>query len=163
MVRVTLLSNWSVIANGKVTETKEIFKVITKYNAGFLPGHSTVYQLIETYYIIVKCIDDEKSCCLVFSDLSKACNRVWHKGSLLKNRNKRNNRQWFTMATSNVQRRFIIKYLYKIGYIARFSVRTLPPFWYMVMMMKNMLLFCRVFADDNLSNLSNMHRRIFLL
>ena len=55
-----------------------------KYQAGFLPGHSTVYQLIETYHNIVKSIDDGKSCCIVFCDLSKAFDRVWHKGLLFK-------------------------------------------------------------------------------
>lgn len=29
-----------------------------KYQAGFLPGHSTLYQLLETYHSIVKAIDD---------------------------------------------------------------------------------------------------------
>lgn len=53
-----------------------------KYQAGFLPGHSTVYQLIVTYHNIVKSIDDGKSCCIVFCDLSKAFGRVWHKGLL---------------------------------------------------------------------------------
>ena len=37
-----------------------------KYQAGFLPGHSTVYQLIDTYHSIVKNIDEGKSCCMVF-------------------------------------------------------------------------------------------------
>jgi hypothetical protein len=40
-----------------------------KYQAGFLPGHSTVYQLIETYYNILKSIDDGKSCCMIFHSL----------------------------------------------------------------------------------------------
>lgn len=52
-----------------------------KHQAGFLPGHSTVYQLIETYHNIVKSIDDGKSCCIVFCGLSKALNRVWNKVS----------------------------------------------------------------------------------
>lgn len=55
-----------------------------KYQAGFLPGHSTVYQLIVTYHNIVKSIGDGKSCCIVFCDLSKAFGRVWHKGLLFK-------------------------------------------------------------------------------
>jgi hypothetical protein len=43
-----------------------------KYQAGFLPGHSTVFQLLETYHSNVKSIDDGKFCCMVFCDLSKA-------------------------------------------------------------------------------------------
>jgi hypothetical protein len=53
-----------------------------KYQAGFLSGHSTVFQLLETYHSIVKSIDDGKFCCMVFCDLSKAFGRVWHKGPL---------------------------------------------------------------------------------
>lgn len=45
-----------------------------------MPGHSTVYQLIETYDYIIKAIDDGKFCCVVFCDLSKAFHRAWHKG-----------------------------------------------------------------------------------
>jgi hypothetical protein len=37
-----------------------------RYQAGFLPGHSTVYQLLETYHNIVQSIDDGKMCCMVF-------------------------------------------------------------------------------------------------
>lgn len=43
-----------------------------KYQAGFLPGHSTMYQLLEIYHSIVKSIDEGKFCCMVFCDLSKA-------------------------------------------------------------------------------------------
>ena len=49
-----------------------------KYQAGFLPGHSTVYQLLETYHSIVQSIDEGKYCCMIFCDLSKAFDRVWH-------------------------------------------------------------------------------------
>ena len=55
-----------------------------KYQAGFLPGHSTVYQLTETYYCILKTLDEGKLSCIVFCDLSKAFDRVWHKGLLFK-------------------------------------------------------------------------------
>jgi hypothetical protein len=55
-----------------------------RYQAGFLPGHSTVYQLLETYHNIVQSIDDGKLCCMVFCDLSKAFDRVWHKGLIFK-------------------------------------------------------------------------------
>ena len=60
------------------------YNLFYKYQAGFLPGHSTVFQLLETYHSIVKCIDEGKSCCMIFCDLSKAFDRVWHKGLLFK-------------------------------------------------------------------------------
>ena len=58
--------------------------LFNKYHAGFLPGHSSVYQLIETYDSIVKAIEKGQGCCMIFCDLSKAFDRVWHKGLLFK-------------------------------------------------------------------------------
>ena len=55
-----------------------------RYQAGFLPGHSTVYQLLETYLNIVQSIDEGKYCCMIFCDLSKAFDRVWHNGLIFK-------------------------------------------------------------------------------
>ena len=55
-----------------------------KYQAGFLLGHSTVYQLIDMYDHIVKALDECKSWCMVFCDLSKAFDRVCHRGLLFK-------------------------------------------------------------------------------
>ena len=55
-----------------------------QYQAGFLPGHSTVYQLIEVYHNIVSSLDAGKSMCMVFCDLSKAFDRVWHQGLIYK-------------------------------------------------------------------------------
>ena len=55
-----------------------------QYQAGFLPGHCTVYLLLETYHSIVQNIDEGKLCCMVFCHFSKAFDRVWHKGLLLK-------------------------------------------------------------------------------
>lgn len=40
-----------------------------KYQAGFLQGHSTVFQLLETYDDIVWRTVEGKSCCMVFPDL----------------------------------------------------------------------------------------------
>jgi len=55
------------------------------YNqSGFLSGHSTVYQLIELYHGIVSALDSGNECCMVFCDLSKAFDRVWHRGLLYK-------------------------------------------------------------------------------
>lgn len=53
----------------------------SKYQARFLPGHSTVFQLIETYDHILRATDQGQSC-MIFCDLSKAFDRVWHKGLL---------------------------------------------------------------------------------
>ncbi len=52
--------------------------------SGFLPGHSTVYQLIDIYDQICKSFDAHQYTCMVFCDISKAFDRVWHKGLLFK-------------------------------------------------------------------------------
>ena len=58
--------------------------LIYKDQPGFLPGHSTVFQLIDIYNQICIGFDDRKSTCIVFCDISKAFDRVWHKGLLFK-------------------------------------------------------------------------------
>ena len=58
--------------------------LIYKYQSGFLPNNSTVYQLLEIYHNICMGMEDKKNTCLVFCDISKAFDRVWHKGLLLK-------------------------------------------------------------------------------
>ena len=54
------------------------------YQSGFIPGHSTVHQLIEIYDHICKSLDNKDLNCLAFCDVSKAFDRVWHRGLLLK-------------------------------------------------------------------------------
>ena len=49
-----------------------------------MPGHSTVYQLIELYHKICLALEDHKHTCMIFCDISKAFDRVWHKGLILK-------------------------------------------------------------------------------
>ena len=59
--------------------------LIYKYQSGFLPNKiSTVYQLLEMYHNICMSMEEKKSTCMVFCDISKAFDRVWHKGLLLK-------------------------------------------------------------------------------
>ena len=52
--------------------------------SGFLAGHSTVYQLIDMYHQICLSIDSKQYTCMTFCDVSKAFDRVWHKGLLVK-------------------------------------------------------------------------------
>ena len=58
--------------------------LIYNKQSGFIPGHSTVYQLIDIYNQICKSFDEKLSTCIVFCDISKAFDRVWHKGLLFK-------------------------------------------------------------------------------
>ena len=58
--------------------------LLYKYQSGFLPNHSTVYQLIDIYHHICQALDQSQVSCMVFCDISKAFDRVWHKGLLFK-------------------------------------------------------------------------------
>jgi hypothetical protein len=54
------------------------------WQSGFLPGSSTVTQLIEIYDQFCKAVSAGKDIRVVFLDISKAFDRVWHAGLLHK-------------------------------------------------------------------------------
>ena len=59
-------------------------KLLYDYQSGFIPGHSTVHQLIEIYDNICRSLENKDLNCITFCDVSKAFDRVWHRGLLLK-------------------------------------------------------------------------------
>ena len=58
--------------------------LISKVQSGFTPGDSAVFQLADLYNTFAKAIDDGKEVRVVFCDISKAFDRVWHRGLLFK-------------------------------------------------------------------------------
>ena len=78
---------------GKISE-RNIFKhvynhfrensLITRWQSGFLPESSTVTQLLEMYHQCYNAINECKDLRMVYLDISKAFDRVWHKGLLFK-------------------------------------------------------------------------------
>ena len=52
--------------------------LINKWQSGFLPGSSTVTQLLEMYNQFYSAIDEGKDVRIVYLDISKAFDRVWH-------------------------------------------------------------------------------------
>ena len=58
--------------------------LIYKYQSGFLPNHSTTFHLIDIYHYICQAVDNNQHSCMVFCDVSKAFDRVWHKGRIFK-------------------------------------------------------------------------------
>ena len=58
--------------------------LLYSYQSGFLPGHSTVYQLLEINHNICKNIDNRLSSIIIFCDISKAFDRIWHKALINK-------------------------------------------------------------------------------
>ena len=53
---------------------------LTKHQSGFRPNDSTVNQLAYMYHEFCKALDDKKDVRIVFCDISKAFDRVWHQG-----------------------------------------------------------------------------------
>ena len=61
-------------------------EVLTTFESGFISGDSTctVNQLVDIYSSFCKAIDDGKKVRAIFCDISKAFDRIWHKGLLYK-------------------------------------------------------------------------------
>ena len=94
---LSLLSNYRPISllntAGKVFERlifKHLFNhfrdnnILTSLQSGFIPGDSTVNQLTYLYNTFCCALDDGKEVRVVFCDISKAFDRVWHPGLLHK-------------------------------------------------------------------------------
>ena len=58
--------------------------IITKFQSGFTKGDSTTNQLTNTYNTFASALDNGKEIRVVFFDISKAFDRVWHKGLIYK-------------------------------------------------------------------------------
>ena len=59
--------------------------LLYKYQAGFLPNQSTAFQLIDIQYqLTCQAFDNNQFSCMLFCDVSKAFDRVWHKGLIFK-------------------------------------------------------------------------------
>ena len=58
--------------------------VVSPFQSGFIQGDSTTYQLLHTYHTFCEAVDNGKEVRAVFCDISKAFDRVWHKGLLHK-------------------------------------------------------------------------------
>lgn len=105
---------------GKVMEKiihKHIFNfskeqnVITCFQSGFVPGDSTTNQLVEIYNTFCKALDEGKEVRAIFCDISKAFDRVWHKGLLFKLQNVGISGcllQWFSSYLSGRKQRVVI-------------------------------------------------------
>ena len=58
--------------------------LLSSLQSGFIPGDSTVNQLTYLYNTFCQALDSGKEVRAVFCDVSKAFDRVWHGGLLLK-------------------------------------------------------------------------------
>ena len=60
--------------------------MLTDKNSGFKHSDSTVNQLLFITQKIENTLDDKHDACIVFLDVSKAFDKVWHKHVLFKTR-----------------------------------------------------------------------------
>jgi len=58
--------------------------LLTEKNSGFKKSDSTVNQLTFIIHRITQALDQREDACLVFLDISKAFDRVWHSGLIFK-------------------------------------------------------------------------------
>ena len=86
--------------------------IITPYQSGFQSGDSTINQLVYLYNKFLKALDEGKEIRLVFCDISKAFDRVWHKGLIFKLKSigvSGDMLEWFTNYLSNRRQRVCIR------------------------------------------------------
>lgn len=86
-------------------------KLLTDKNSGFKRQDSTVNQLLHITNKISDAHDQKKDACLIFLDISKAFDRVWHKGLLFKLRQfgiSGRLLQWFSSYLSNRKQQVLI-------------------------------------------------------
>ena len=86
-------------------------EVLTTLQSGFISGDSTVNQLVDIYNSFCKAIDEAKEVRAIFCDISKAFDRVWHKGLLYKLQTvgiTGHLLQWFTDYLNNRKKRVVL-------------------------------------------------------
>ena len=58
--------------------------LLTDRNSGFRSGDGTLYQLLAMSHELHEALDNGHAMCIVFMDMSKAFDKVWHKGVIFK-------------------------------------------------------------------------------
>ena len=86
-------------------------KLITPFQSGFIKNDSTTYQLLKLNHTFCEAVDQGKEVRCVFCDISKAFDRVWHRGLLHKLSSigiKGNVLRWFSSYLSERSQRVVI-------------------------------------------------------
>ena len=85
--------------------------LLTPLQSGFISGDSTTNQLLNIYHMFCEAVDNGKEVRVVFCDISKAFDRVWHKGLLFKLAAigcSKSFLRWFTSYLSGRRQRVVI-------------------------------------------------------
>ena len=128
---LSIVSNYRPISllnsEGKVFERlvfKHLYNHLHRHNlisslqSGFMPGDSTVNQLAYLYNTFCQTLDAGKEVRVVFCDISKAFDRVWHSGLLLKLQAAGVTVEvlaWFKSYLSN-RKQYLIGFSFKLGF-----------------------------------------------
>ena len=59
-------------------------KIVSIHQSGLIPGDSTVNQLVSIHHDLCKALENHNDIQLIFFDISKPFDKVWHKGFLHK-------------------------------------------------------------------------------
>ena len=59
-------------------------EILSALQSGFIPGDSAVSQLVDIYNTFCKSLDEGNEVLAVFCNISKAFDRVWHRGLIFK-------------------------------------------------------------------------------
>jgi hypothetical protein len=105
--------------------------LLKPFQSGFVPGASTVNQLTYLYNFFTEAFDSGKEVRAVFCDISKAFDRVWHKGLLYKLRRfgiKGNLIGWFSSYLSNRKQRVVVPGAHQGGILSE-QVYLKGPSW----------------------------------
>lgn len=81
---VVLGKDWKKCLQQKTLEYLNYNSLITKHQSGFIPGDSTVYHLLNLYHDLCSSLDQGITVQAIFFDISKAFDRVWHRGLIHK-------------------------------------------------------------------------------
>jgi hypothetical protein len=120
-------------------------------------GHSKSHQLIELTHEIMQSLDNQELICLIFCDVSKAFDRVWLRGLLLKLEPygiKGSLLRWIESYISNREQQVIIKDPISLKENLKAGVPQGPTIASLVFLIfindiaDDMLGLCRLFADD---------------
>ncbi|MCG7867669.1 MAG: hypothetical protein JAY74_15080 [Candidatus Thiodiazotropha taylori] len=159
---ISLLSNVAKVMERIVFKKIHNFllsnNIFYKYQSGFLPGHSTTYQLVDIFHHICQSFDEKQYSCMVFCDISKAFDRVWHSGLLFKLKQYGIDGavlEWIGSYLSNRQQRVIINSSFSTFRNVTAGVpqgSVLGPLFFLIYVndiSEHLLSLTRLFADDS--------------